>query len=173
MFQHCTKGGKVLPSRTELNVKISGNDVINTHGEFYKHSVWVYCLWKRSISNTGGEQEVPACLYYLQIEHPIQSLTPKSHLLHMLPTCDSYYISLMECQTCLIHIIKSCISVTHFWEGSWAKYFFAFSYVIGLPSSIKSDKSMSNVGPRLLNSDPNDTWHDPDSFRTHNKKVLL
>lgn len=46
---------------------------------------------------------------------------------------------------------------THFWDGFVSKYFFAFSYDIGFPSSIKSDKSISKVGPRLLNSDPYDT----------------
>lgn len=46
---------------------------------------------------------------------------------------------------------------THFWDGSRAKNSFAFSYEIGFPPSIKSDKSMSKVGPRLLNSDPYDT----------------
>lgn len=47
--------------------------------------------------------------------------------------------------------------MTHFWAGSRAKYSFAFLYDIGCSPCRKSDKSMSNVGPRLLNSDPNDT----------------
>lgn len=47
---------------------------------------------------------------------------------------------------------------TYFWEGSWEKYLNASSYEIGLSPSRKSDRSISKVGARLLNSDPNDTW---------------
>lgn len=54
---------------------------------------------------------------------------------------------------------KTSASATYFWEGSWAKNFLAFSYEIGFSPSIKSDKSISKVGPRLLNSEPNDTWN--------------
>lgn len=63
------------------------------------------------------------------------------------------------------YVYKVIYSVTHFWDGSWAKYSLAFLYEIGLSPSIKSDKSMSNVGLRLLNSEPYDTWHDPDSVK--------
>lgn len=48
--------------------------------------------------------------------------------------------------------------VSYLCDGSCAKYFLAFSYDIGCSPSIKSDKSMSKVGPRLLSSDPYDTW---------------
>lgn len=49
--------------------------------------------------------------------------------------------------------------MTHFWDGSCEKYFFAFSYDIGWSPSIKSARSMSKVGPRLLNSEPYETWY--------------
>lgn len=88
-------------------------------------------------------------------------IAPATYAAHLRQLVDSH-ISIMECVRKWLMHIKWCISVTDFWAGSWAKYFLAFSYEIGLPPSIKSDKSMSKVGARLPNSEPYDTWHDPD-----------
>ena len=52
---------------------------------------------------------------------------------------------------------KEQCKVANFCEGSREKNCLAFSYEIGLSPSIKSDKSMSKVGPRFPSSAPNDT----------------
>lgn len=70
------------------------------------------------------------------------------------------------------HLNMIMVNKTYFWDGSWAKKFLAFSYVIGRLSSIKSDKSMSKVGARLLNSDPNDIWEKHTNKKRKNEKDL-
>ena len=105
-------------------------------------------------SKQDREKLIPAYWYYPQSVHLILSLKPESPLQQKPPTYNKNHIS----GILFYKIIDNQTKVTYDWDGSLAKYSFAFSYDIGWSLSIKSDKSISKVGPRLLNSEPYDTW---------------
>ena len=105
-------------------------------------------------SKQDREKLIPAYWYYPQSVRLILSLKPESPLQQKPPTYNKNHIS----GILFYKIIDNQTKVTYDWDGSLAKYSFAFSYDIGWSPSIKSDKSISKVGPRLLNSEPYDTW---------------